>query len=95
MNVARVQANEAMVLAVFAILLAVLALVFAGGSFYDAVLYALAAVSTGGFAPRGGSLAGAPGLAFNITATGALCWPTSKTDWRRATRWLSLRTANP
>jgi trk system potassium uptake protein len=45
--------------------LAFLSLLLAGGSFRDAVLYALAAVSTGGFAPRAGSLTGTAGPAFN------------------------------
>jgi trk system potassium uptake protein TrkH len=45
---------------------AFLFLVLAGGGFRDAALYARAAVSTGGFAPRAGSLAGTAGLGFNL-----------------------------
>ncbi len=57
----RVHARRALVVYSTITVIAIVALLFASRSLFDAVTYAFAAVSTGGFAPRDDSLAGMPG----------------------------------
>jgi len=97
-----VRAHARRVLVVYLVLTGtgVIALLLLGASGFDAVVYALAAVSTGGFAPKDGSLApfgpalqyGVLGLSILGAVSLPLYWELGRGRWRRICKDAEART---